>query len=259
MLYTLVLFLHSYVRWAVLVAGVVVVVRSFVAWRRGLEWRPRDETAHKVLIGSADLQMLLGLLLYVFLSPITKAFFADPRHAVHDHVLRFFGIEHVTMMLIAVTVVHLVRTRSVKATKPALRHRHVWIGNTVFLALVCSSVPWPGLRHGRPLLRTEVPGARPTTETAAACPPLYESRCAMCHGASGRADGIAGASLKPPPRNFTDAKWQAATDDLRIHDVIHDGGFAHALSAAMPAQPDLAPADLAALTKCIRSFATKTP
>jgi hypothetical protein len=259
LLYTPILFAHSYLRWAVLITTSIVSARSFVAWRRGRQWTSHDESTHKLLIGLTDAQFMLGLLLYVFLSPISAAFFADPRHAVHDHVLRFFGIEHVTMMVLAIGVLHAMRKRSVNAGSPRLRHRRVWTGSAAFLGLVCTSIPWPGLRHGRPLVRTELPGTKPHSDDGAApvCPPLYESRCATCHGASGRADGIAGASLVPPPRKFTDPKWQAGTSDLRIHDVIHDGGFAHGLSAAMPAQPDLAANDLAALTRCIRSFASR--
>ena len=41
---------------------------------------------------------------------------------------------------------------------------------------------------------------------------LYSSRCAFCHGASGKGDGVAAAALKPPATNFTSAEfWKSAT------------------------------------------------
>lgn len=254
-LYSLTLVAHSYFRWAVLAAAGVVIARTWAA-SGDAEWTDRDESAHKALLGIADTQVALGFTLWAWLSPISGAFFADAPHAVHDHVLRFFGIEHVTMMVVAIAVLHAGRVWSKKAPAPPLRRRRARLSVVAFTVLVLSSIPWPGLRHGRPLFRVPLSAARPIAD-APVCPPLYEQRCAMCHGARGRADGIAAASLRPPPRNFTDAKWQAATSDVRIHDVIHDGGIAHGLSAAMPAGPDLTPPDVAALTACIRSFAGK--
>jgi mono/diheme cytochrome c family protein len=257
-LYAVVLFLHSYLRWGVVVAAVVVVARAFGAWRKDAPFTEADGRRRTVLTSLVDAQFLLGLLLYVWLSPISAAFFADPKHAVHDHVLRFFGLEHAAMMLLAVGVLHGGLARSKRVAASRARHRLVWTSAAAFLVLSGTSIPWPGLRHGRPLFRTELAGAKKEPDAAAeACPPIYGERCTTCHGASGRADGIAGASLHPPPRNFTDAKWQAATSDERIRDVIHDGGFAHGLNPAMPAQPDLTRNDLDVMVKCVRSFTAR--
>ena len=41
---------------------------------------------------------------------------------------------------------------------------------------------------------------------------VYASRCAFCHGATGKGDGPAGGALKPAPTDFTAAAyWKAAT------------------------------------------------
>jgi hypothetical protein len=255
-LYSITLLAHSYVRWAVLVAAIVVVARCAAAASREAPWSARDESAHRTFIAFADGQLVLGILLWAWLSPITAAFFADPRNAVHDHVLRFFGLEHVTMMVLAIGVLHGGRRWSKRAEAQPVRRRRVLVSSVAFIVIVLPSIPWPGLRHGRPLFRADL-ARSPGEDRTPVCPPLYEQRCSTCHGARGTADGIAGASLRPPPRNFTDPVWQARTSDVRIHDVIKDGGFAHGLNPAMPAQPDLTPADLDVLTACIRSFRRK--
>lgn len=41
---------------------------------------------------------------------------------------------------------------------------------------------------------------------------LYNQMCAVCHGAKGKGDGVAGAALNPKPTNFTLASVQAQTD-----------------------------------------------
>ena len=41
---------------------------------------------------------------------------------------------------------------------------------------------------------------------------LYSQMCVVCHGAKGKGDGAAGASLKPKPTDFTSAACQSQTD-----------------------------------------------
>jgi len=41
---------------------------------------------------------------------------------------------------------------------------------------------------------------------------LYKQYCAICHGNSGKGDGMAGTSLNPRPSNFTVDKAQNQTD-----------------------------------------------
>jgi mono/diheme cytochrome c family protein len=41
---------------------------------------------------------------------------------------------------------------------------------------------------------------------------IYAQLCAVCHGANGKGDGIAAASLNPKPANFKNAEIQKQTD-----------------------------------------------
>jgi len=152
-LYLITLFAHSYLRWAVLAAVVFVLVRAFVGWRRARAWTRIDERLHVALVGLTNLQFTLGVALYLFMSPLSHAFFADPAGAMKVRVVRFFGLEHPVMMLLAVALVHMGRSRSRKAATGALRHRVVFATTLAALLVSCASIPWPGLDHGRPLLR----------------------------------------------------------------------------------------------------------
>jgi len=52
---------------------------------------------------------------------------------------------------------------------------------------------------------------------------VYLSRCAFCHGESGKGDGPAGVALKPPPTNLAAADfWQHTTPDA-IKSVVENG------------------------------------
>lgn len=86
---------------------------------------------------------------------------------------------------------------------------------------------------------------------------IFKNRCTMCHGASGKGDGPAGAALNPKPRNWADAAWQKTVTDEAIDKAILGGGQAVGKSVLMPANPDLAskPEVIKALRQIVRSYA----
>ena len=151
--YEIALFVHSYLRWVVVITSLLLCIRSFMAWRSKRNWKQADERLHVALVADFRCQFTIGLLLYVFLSPLSWAFFADLRNTIKEPTLRFFGMEHVLVMLVATAIVHVGRVQSKHAATDSLRHRRVWTTTLFALLLITAAIPWPGLRHGRPLLR----------------------------------------------------------------------------------------------------------
>ena len=151
--YGFVLFLHSLLRWALLLAAVVVIVRALAGWRGARPWTRGDDVPNAIMVGLLDLQFVLGLALYAFLGPASSAFFADPGGAMANTVLRFFAVEHVFAMVVALVIAHAGRVLSRKASSPALRHRRAGMSALAMLVVVLIGIPWPFLPYGRPLLR----------------------------------------------------------------------------------------------------------
>lgn len=52
---------------------------------------------------------------------------------------------------------------------------------------------------------------------------VYATYCALCHGASGRGDGVAGRGLKPPPRDFREGDWKYGGSSIDLFKVITQG------------------------------------
>ncbi len=135
-MYGLMLALHSLARWAVLLVGVWAVIRAISGWLGRKPWGPDDDRAGSLFAMSVDLQFLLGLLLYLFFSPITRAAFSDFGLAMRTSALRFWAVEHVATMVLAVALVHIGRVRARRRTESRLasssdgalsrpgRHRH---------------------------------------------------------------------------------------------------------------------------------------
>ena len=152
-MYPSVLWLHSYWRWAVLVAGVVALTRAALGWASGWPWTPRARAAQMAFIGSVDLQLVLGLALYLFLSPFTLSAFADLAAAMKNPHTRFWAVEHAPVQLLAVVLPHVGSTRVKRATSDRQRHRRATLFLAIVLVLIAAAIPWPGLDIARPLLR----------------------------------------------------------------------------------------------------------
>jgi mono/diheme cytochrome c family protein len=52
---------------------------------------------------------------------------------------------------------------------------------------------------------------------------LYLEYCALCHGEQGDGRGVRREGLTRPPRDFTNANWQAAMSPRRVFWVIREG------------------------------------
>ncbi len=163
--YPAVLLLHAWLRWAVLLVGLVLLARTAVGWRRRRSWTRGDELSQIALTALLDLQLLLGFGLYVALSPLVRAFLADPATAMHAPALRFFAVEHAAVMLAAVVVAHVGRVLARGSATPAGRQARSCLTTVVVLLLVLAAIPWPSQRYGRPLFRT---GLLPDTSVTVA-------------------------------------------------------------------------------------------
>jgi hypothetical protein len=155
-LYGLVLLIHSWLRWAVLLAGLVAAARGIAGWRGGRPWTLSDDRAGWWFLTSLDVQMLLGLLLYFGLSPITSAALGDFGAAMSNSGLRFWAVEHVFGMIVGIALAHIGRARIRRAGQQGndpRRHRLAAVFFTLALIAIIASIPWPGTPNGRPLGR----------------------------------------------------------------------------------------------------------
>jgi len=146
-MYPIVLAIHNIVRWVVVIVGIIAVVRGLIGWFGKREWSSTDRTMGMLFTSAIDIQLLVGLILYVFLSPITKSMFQNLSQAMSNAGMRFFGLEHAFYMIIAVVLAHIGSALSKKASEPVAKHRAaaIWFGLALILILL--GMPWM-----RPLL-----------------------------------------------------------------------------------------------------------
>jgi hypothetical protein len=67
--------------------------------------------------------------------------------------LRFFAVEHVFGIIVALVLAHRGRARVKAVADPVAKHRIAAIFFVLALLAILASIPWPGMPTGRPLLR----------------------------------------------------------------------------------------------------------
>lgn len=150
-MYSLVLTIHSILRWLVILLAVLALARMYSGWLGSKPWTKGDDRAGLLFTIVFDLQVLVGLILYFFLSPITSGFLGGTVTAGGPGVL-FFGIEHIVVMLIALGVAHMGRSMAKKAATDQEKFRRASLFFTFAVVLVLLAIPWPFSPVSRPLI-----------------------------------------------------------------------------------------------------------
>jgi hypothetical protein len=152
-MYPTVLLLHSWLRWAVILVGLVATVRAIAGAVGGRTWQPLDQRLAQMFVGLLDLQMLVGLLLYFVLSPITTAALSDFGGAMGDSGMRFWAVEHWVGMVIGIALAHVGVARARRMADGAIKHRVIATFFVLAMLAILASIPWPGRVYARPLIR----------------------------------------------------------------------------------------------------------
>lgn len=144
--------LHNLLRWAVLVFGLLAVIKGISGMISKRPFSNSDDKAGLFFMIFCDIQLLIGLALYFGNSWFTQL--KDSGAAVMKNAaLRFFTVEHTTMMILAWLLVHVGRVAVKKASLES-KHKKMLIFYGLGLVLILASIPWPFREAiARPLYR----------------------------------------------------------------------------------------------------------
>lgn len=153
--YEIFLFVHSWVRWLILLLAFVVVARSYAGWLGGQHYGKSDNAMSGSLIGLFHLQLLLGLILY-FVSPwVNQAWEMGMGNAMKDSSVRFWAVEHIAINVIAVVVAQVGRSRTRRIADSVKKYKTQAIFYSIALVLILSRIPWSEAAR---LVRTNIGG-----------------------------------------------------------------------------------------------------
>jgi hypothetical protein len=137
----------------VLILAVVAVVRAFIGWFGKKEWTALDNRAGMLLSASMDIQVILGFVLYIFLSPLTTTALQDFGASMSNALLRYWSVEHVLLMVVALILIHVGRATSKVAEEATSKHKRAAIFFGLATLAILIAIPWPFWSYGRPLIR----------------------------------------------------------------------------------------------------------
>jgi hypothetical protein len=129
---------HSIVRWfvlALLIYSAIVAAKRIIANERYMR---RDKIFNMLTTYFAHLQLLLGIILYFVSSKVVFSM-----NSMHNPILRFFLIEHVAGMLVAIVLITIGYSQSKKVKFDKSKNIRIFIYFVLALVFLVISIPWP--------------------------------------------------------------------------------------------------------------------
>lgn len=123
---------HSGWRYIVLILLVVAVLQALMGWLGNKTYTEGNRKLNVFTLISAHIQLLFGLVLY-FLSPLTKG-------PMSDAIYRYYKVEHLSMMIIAIIIITIGNSRSKKVTNAVAKHQTIAIFFGIALLIILGSI-----------------------------------------------------------------------------------------------------------------------
>lgn len=148
-LYNLFLIVHSWNRWIILIAGIILFFSLIYALTKREPSNRTIKISSITFLSSLHLQLLIGLVLYIFLSPLTQAAFRDFGAAMGNSGLRFWAIEHTLLNVLGVILVQIGYSKSKSAIndKASQKILLMWMGIGFFLIILAIPIGLMGVER----------------------------------------------------------------------------------------------------------------
>ncbi len=128
---------HSGFRWLLLLLLIMSIVNAFGKYKSGSKFSAKDKLLNLLTLAFMHTQALIGIVLY----------FAEGRYAgfanMGNKAVRFFAVEHLFGMLLAVIFVTIGYSKSKKANRDKAKFRKVFVWYLIALLIIIISIPWP--------------------------------------------------------------------------------------------------------------------
>jgi len=141
-MYSLLIFMHSWLRWILLLLGIIVIIKSYIGWFGNKTYLKSDRSMSIILVALFHTQLILGLLLYFLYSPLVNSAFQNFGAAMKDSQLRYWAVEHSFLMILSIMIAQFGQIRIKKSHAAIAKHRNAAIYFTMAFILIISRIPW---------------------------------------------------------------------------------------------------------------------
>jgi hypothetical protein len=140
-MYSILLATHSLMRWLVLASLLYSLFIAYRGWLYNKLFTKADGVTRLVTTTIAHVQLVIGITLYC-VSPVVSYFLHNYSKAVHERQIRFFGMEHITMMVVAITVITIGSSKAKRKTNDLEKFKTMAIWFSIALLIILLSIPW---------------------------------------------------------------------------------------------------------------------
>jgi cyanate permease len=150
-MYESLIYLHSFLRWFVLLSLIIALYKAFRGYFSNTKFTKSDNAIRHWTATIAHIQLMVGMVLY-FQSPLIKYFLKNGAKEGFEYL--FFGTIHSTLMLVAIVIVTIgsAMAKRKKTDKEKFRTMMVWY--SLGLIIIFIAIPWPfSPFSNRPYLR----------------------------------------------------------------------------------------------------------
>lgn len=136
--------LHSFLRWVILVLAFITIFRSGSGMAGGKAFTAADKKVGLFLMIAAHTTLLVGLYLWLAgpwgLANIRNLGFGE---VMKVRSTRFYAVEHLTGMLIAIVLITIGRGAAKKNISDLAKHKRTFWYILIALVIILATIPWP--------------------------------------------------------------------------------------------------------------------
>jgi len=129
--YTIFKYIHSGLRFVVVILLLWAIIQSLAGWFGKKSYTEGNRKVNLFAMISAHTQLLFGLVLY-FLSPFVQ-FGAN---TMKDATTRYWTVEHISMMIIALVLITIGHAKSKRANTPEAKHKAIAVFYIIAVIIV---------------------------------------------------------------------------------------------------------------------------
>lgn len=144
-MYTGLLHLHNLMRWVIIILLTYSILRSLISAYTGKPFSKAQIKASLFLMISAHITLVLGLYQWftgaLGYKMIQSAGFGG---VMKDSFARFWAVEHITAMVVAIVLITIGKGVSKKNISDVAKNKQTFIFYILAMVLIVVSIPWPG-------------------------------------------------------------------------------------------------------------------
>lgn len=140
-MYSMLLALHSVVRWFVLLSLLCSIYRAYIGYTKNRTFSKTDNGFRHWTATIAHIQLMIGMILYTQ-SPIVNYFWKNTKTALQNLELMFYGFIHIALMLTAIAVLTIGSALAKRKFEDKEKFKTMLVWFFITLILILIAIPW---------------------------------------------------------------------------------------------------------------------